>query len=88
MKGETHIAEVSIGMTNDEQDQEDEATGWGGYRTEVGSGPALLFSLSPDVRVHCLSGTSFAAGECVFRRIYGEFLVLLVLILADRYLNR
>jgi hypothetical protein len=35
VEGQTQFAEVSIGMTTNKRDQEDEATGWGGYRTDV-----------------------------------------------------
>ena len=77
-EGRTQFAQVSYGMTTNEQDDEDEATGWGG--SSYHSSPALLLSFSPDVCVHLLSRTSFAAGECVFQRVHGEFFVLLMLV--------
>ena len=41
--GEAQFVQVSIGMTTDEQDQEDEAIGWGNYGREMGRTYFRLF---------------------------------------------
>jgi hypothetical protein len=45
--GETQFVQVSIGMTTDEQDREDEAIGWGDYASEMGRTYFRLFQQMP-----------------------------------------
>ena len=42
-EGRTQFAQVSYGMTTNRQDDEDEATGWGGYDTTVAQHYFYLF---------------------------------------------
>jgi hypothetical protein len=67
--GETQFVQVSIGMTTDEQDQEDEAIGWGNYRSEVGR---TYFHLFHQMSVYVTYFESRSAQE---NEYFNEFMV-------------
>ncbi len=84
-EGQTQFAQVSFGMTTNGQDDEDEVTGWGGHRTTVAQHYFYLFH-QMSAYISYLEHRS-PQENAYFDEIHGEFLFLLMLVLADRDLN-
>jgi hypothetical protein len=70
--GRTRYVQVSVGVTTDEQDREDDATGWGNYECDMAR--TYFRFVSSDIGVCRLSRTTFGAGARVLRRVLGKLL--------------
>jgi len=67
--GETQFVQVSIGMTTDDQDEEDEAIGWGDYANEMGR---TYFRLFHQMSAYCAYLEHRSAQE---NEYFDEFMV-------------
>ena len=85
-EGRTQFAQVSYGMTTNEQDDEDEATGWGGHRTTVAQHYFYLFH-QMSAYISYLEHRS-PQENAYFNEFMVSFWFFWCLSLADRDLNR